>query len=184
MSPWKTNRRTLVADFAPFLQLESHDVTTPDGHRITAWPWLETPDYVNIFALTCDGLVVALEVEKYAVGGPSLALPGGFIEPGEEPKQAAQRELTEETGYVAASWEALGHYRVDANRGAGRAWFFLAREATLVGGQVADDIEAPQVRLLPAAEFETRILEGALKALPWTACAALALLKLRSSPQL
>ncbi|MEZ4613071.1 MAG: NUDIX domain-containing protein [Caldilineaceae bacterium] len=51
------------------------------------------------------------------------------MEPGEEPLPAAQRELLEETGYVADDWTDLGRFAVDGNREAGLAHLFLARGA-------------------------------------------------------
>jgi ADP-ribose pyrophosphatase len=109
------------------------------------------------------------------VDGTSLAAAGGYLELGEEPVDAAKRELLEETGYEASEWDKLGDYRVDANRGAGIAYLFLARGAHRVAEVSADDLEEQQVRHLSRSEVETALAAGEFKALAWAAVVALAL---------
>jgi ADP-ribose pyrophosphatase len=129
MQTWKTHSKRVLCQPNRFLKVELHELELPDGRRIADWPWLITPDYANVLARTRDGRFLCFRQTKYAVAGVSLAPVGGFIEPGEEPLTAAQRELQEETGYGAREWHALGHTVVDANRGAGVAHFFLALPA-------------------------------------------------------
>ena len=93
---------------------------------------------------------------KYAIEGEALAPIGGYLEPGEEPLIAAQRELLEETGYEASDWIDLGHYRVDTNRGAGTAYFFMAHHAHPIAARDADDLEDQELLLLTRAEVEAR----------------------------
>lgn len=51
--------------------------------------------------------VILINQYRYCVDESLVELPAGRIEPGEDPLAAAQRELTEETGYVAARWTEL-----------------------------------------------------------------------------
>lgn len=173
MSTWATLHRRLVASFPPYLNLEVRRVRAPDGRELEPWTWIDTPDYVNVFPVTSGPYVVALEVCKYAVGHRSLALPGGFIEAGEDPETAARRELREETGFTGGRWQPLGNYVVDANRGAGRAHFFLALDVVSTNPIISDDIERPQVRLLTPAELDHALRFGQFLVLPWVACAVL-----------
>jgi len=174
---WRTQARQTVlqAGNGRFLKVEYHTVELPDGQVIEEWPWLITPDFVNVVAETAAGEYICFRQTKYAVEGVSLAVTGGYLEPGEDPLTAAQRELLEETGYVAAEWIDLGKYAVDGNRGAGTAHLFLARGAEWRQPIDADDLEEQELLLLTRAEMRAALQRGEFKVLPWATAVALAL---------
>ena len=180
MRPWKTLSRTPVwqAGDGRFLIVEQHRVELPDGRVIDEWPWLITPDFVNVVVETEEGRFLYFRQTKYAVDGTSLAVVGGYLEPGEDPLAAAQRELLEETGYAAEEWHALGRFAVDGNRGSGTAYFFLARQARAVQPPDADDLEEQELLLLSRAEVASALVQGQFKVLPWSAAVAMGLLRL------
>jgi ADP-ribose pyrophosphatase len=182
MDNWQTLARRTVfqAGDGKFLVVENHQVHLPDGRVIDEWPWLITPDYENVVAVTHTGDFLCFRQTKYAVDGVSLSVVGGYLEPGEAPLAAAQRELREETGYQAAQWKSLGRFVVDGNRGAGHAYLFLAQEAEWVQPIDADDLEEQELLLLSRAELEQALAAGEFKVLPWAAAVALALGRLNS----
>jgi ADP-ribose pyrophosphatase len=175
MKPWKTLCRRVLLDLGKFLVVEGHTIQLPDGRVIEDWPWVITPDFANVVAVTPDDRYLCFRQVKYAVEGTSLATVGGYLEPGEAPLAAAQRELLEETGYAASEWIALGQYAVDANRGMGTAYLYLARGARRVAEPEADDLEEQELLLLSRVEMEAALEAGAFKVLPWAAVVALAL---------
>ena len=177
MESWKTIKREPILDLSPFLKIEQHTVGLPDGQIIDKWPWIITPDFVNIAVITAEGDYLVFRQTKYSVKGTTLAPVGGYIEPGEEPLAAAKRELLEETGFAAEHWENLGEFSVDGNRGKGIAHFFLAREARPVAEKDADDLEEQELLMLSRAEVEAAVARGAFKVLPWQTVMALALLR-------
>ncbi|NJN83447.1 MAG: NUDIX hydrolase [Caldilineaceae bacterium] len=182
MQEWKTlNRRTVLrAGDGAFLSVEYHRVQLPDGRLIEEWPWVITPDYVNVLAETTGGSFICFRQTKYAADAVGLAIVGGYLEVGEEPLASAQRELLEETGYTAPDWISLGSYAVDGNRGCGVAHFFLARGATWSQSIDADDLEEQEMLLLNRDELLQALLAGQFRVLPWAAAASLALLHLQS----
>jgi ADP-ribose pyrophosphatase len=175
MQPWKTLSRRTILNQGKYLIVENHAIELPDGHVITNWPWLITPDYVNILAITGKDEFLCLRQTKYAVVGTSLAPVGGYLEPGEEPLAAARRELLEETGYQASEWIDLGHYVVDGNRGAGTAHLFLACGAERMMEPNPDDLEEQELLCLSRSELDAALDAGDFKLLSWAAVVALAL---------
>lgn len=175
MQPWKTISRQTILDRGRFLVVENHTVRLPNGRVITDWPWLITPEYVNVAAVTAENEFLCFRQPKYAVGGITLAVVGGYLEPGEDPPAAAQRELLEETGYESPDWLSLGQYAVDGNRGAGMAYLFLARQAYQVAEPTADDLEEQQLLRLSRTEVEAALAAGEFKLLPSVAAIALTL---------
>lgn len=178
MQNWKTRSRRTLLDEGKFLKVEQHTVELPDGQVIADWPWVITPDYVNVVALTESRRFLCFHQTKYAVAGTTLAIVGGYLEPGEAPLRAAQRELREETGHTAPDWTFLGQYAVDGNRGAGTAHLFLAQGARAVAPIDADDLEEQELLQLTQADVEAALAMGRFKVLAWAAALALALQRL------
>lgn len=175
MQPWKTRSREVLLQSAKWLTVERHEVELPNGAVISDWMWVITPDYVNVAAVTESGEFVCFRQVKYAADGPNLSLCGGYIEPGEDPLIAAQRELLEETGYVAEEWIAFGRYPVDGNRGCGAAYTFLARGAKRVAEVNRDDLEEMHMQLIPREDLRAALLRGECGLLSWSQTFAMAL---------
>jgi ADP-ribose pyrophosphatase len=179
MLPWKTVSRQVILSQPPFLVVENHTVELPDGRIIPEWSWVITPDYINVVVMTEEGLFLCFRQTKYAVDGTSLAPVGGYLESGEEPLTAAQRELLEETGYTATDWIDLGSYAVDGNRGSGNGHLFLARNARRVTEISADDLEEQELLLLSRDQVVEAIICGEFKVMSWATAMALALLHVK-----
>lgn len=183
MKAWKTLARRTVLKMGKFLTVEEHTVELPDGRVISDWPWVITPDFINVLPVTDDNHFFCFRQTKYAAQGVTLAPVGGYLEPGEQPLAAAQRELMEETGCVAREWIDLGPFAMDGNRGVATANLFLALGARRVAQPNADDLEEQELVLLTRAEIDAALANGEFKVLPWAANVALALRRLDRGPQ-
>ena len=175
MKPWKTLSKRSILKHGEFLTVESHRIELPDGRIIEDWPWVITRDFVIVICETAEGQFLCFRQVKYGVDGPTLAPVGGYIEAGEDPLDAAKRELLEEVGNEAAEWIDLGSYQVGGNRGIATAYLYLARGARLVAEPDNDDLEEQQLLRLSRSDMETALLRGEFKVLSWTAAVALAL---------
>lgn len=69
---------------------------------------LETPDWVNVVALTRARRLVVVRQYRFGTSQLTLEIPGGVIDRGEEHRAAAERELREETGFTSQRWTYLG----------------------------------------------------------------------------
>ena len=175
-SNWVTLGRKTIFESEPYLRVEMHQVQLPTGKVIEDWPWIESPDYVNIAALTESKHVLVFRQFKYAVKKETLAAVGGYLKLGEDPLDGAKRELLEETGFVSDHWRSLGKFVVDGNRGNGHAHLFLAQNAHKVTGIVSDDLEDQDLLFLSLDEVKEALAKGEFKCLPWQTVMSLAFL--------
>jgi ADP-ribose pyrophosphatase len=86
------------------VSLRVDEVELPTGRRTTR-EVVEHPGAVAILAW--DGARLAMVRQwRHATGDALLEIPAGTLEPGEAPVATAKRELAEEVGRAAHSWEA------------------------------------------------------------------------------
>src|SRR3954447_17495424 len=106
-NPWQTRSSTVSFDNG-YLRLVDDDVVQPDG-RSGRYAYVQVPWHVvDIVALSQDDCVHLVRQWRYVWQRNSWEIPAGTSEGDEEPLAAAQRELVEETGLHASSWEPLG----------------------------------------------------------------------------
>jgi len=75
----------------------------------------------------------------------SLEFPGGVFEPGENPEEAASRELLEETGYRAGKIRKLGEFSPNPAIMSNKTHFFLAEDLVDTGRQGLDPDEFVEI---------------------------------------
>lgn len=139
--PWEVLKSTVIHDALPWVKLSSEHVRLPNGVEIQDFYRVEIHSYVTLFPVRADGQVALVEHYKHGPQVISLELPAGYIDAGETPLEAAQRELAEETGLVSEDWMDLGRYFIDGNRGGGWSYGFLARNAYQAGQPQPEDTE-------------------------------------------
>jgi ADP-ribose pyrophosphatase len=109
------------------MQMEEHAVIDVDG-TAGMYNVLRCGDSVSVLAITGEDFYLIREY-KYAIGRHILQLPSGRIDKGEEPLQAAMRELLEETGVTADTWTSLGLVYPYPTNIASAVHLFLAEDA-------------------------------------------------------
>lgn len=167
-----------VLERGKFLTVEDHQVQLNNGKIIEDWSWVITPDFVNLIAITTENKFLCLRHPKYAIEGTTLAPIGGYIEPNENPLDAAKRELVEESGFSSDEWIELGNFVVDSNRGCAKGYFYLAKNAVKICEPTEIDIENPQVIFLTKEEVKKALENGEFKVISYALNIALALNKI------
>lgn len=182
MKPWSVLSNTVLLDCSPWLRVIREHVRLPNGHELTDYYRIETPDWAQVFAVTEDGRVPMVRHYKHGAGVTSLELPAGYLDDGETPDEAARRELLEETGLVAEDWRSLGAFFVDGNRGCGMTHIFLARGARQVSAPTLEASEIMEQQHLALDEVRAAWLGGQFKNLGTLGAVGLALAVLESNP--
>lgn len=91
------------------LNLRCDDVRTPSGH-IAKREVAEHKSAVGMLALTDRKTVLLVRQYRYAVNEIMLEVCAGLIEKGEDPAQAAEREMQEELGVKAKTLQRIGEF--------------------------------------------------------------------------
>ena len=120
----------------------------------------EYPDWVDVIALTADYKIVLVEQFRHPVRQLRTEFPAGAVEDGETPLGAIQRELREETGFVARHWRLLGSVPVNPAWQDNRIHSFLALDARRETAQALDEGEMIGVRELAFDRFVADVESG------------------------
>jgi ADP-ribose pyrophosphatase len=116
------------------LHVRRDTVRLPDGGQATR-EFIVHPGAVMIIARMADGKLLLERQYRYPLHRVFIEFPAGKIDAGEELLAAAARELTEETGYVAARWEHLATMHPVISYSTEVIEIFLADELTQIGAR-------------------------------------------------
>jgi 8-oxo-dGTP pyrophosphatase MutT (NUDIX family) len=150
--PWEVLSSRTVLE-RRWLNISELHVRLANGHELNEFHLLESPEWASVLALTADQQVVLVRQWRQGAGRAALELPAGVIDPNETALSAAQRELEEETGYVAREWHALMAVYPEPARHRTRAHFFVALGAEPSGKRGLEPSEVIDVELVPAREL-------------------------------
>jgi ADP-ribose pyrophosphatase len=133
-------------------------VRAADGHEATR-EYVRHPGAVMVIPLLDDEQVVLERQFRYPLGRTFIEFPAGKIDAGEDLLACAQRELLEETGYVAREWTYLGGFHNAIAYSDEKIEVFLARDLSHVGGNV-DAGEVLEVFTAPWRQLHEWMRDG------------------------
>ncbi len=158
---WRRQESEQLADCRVF-RVRRDRSENPRGGRVHDFYVIEAPDWINVVPLTEAGEVVLIEQYRHGAEEVSLEIPGGMVDEGESPQEAAARELLEETGYASAEIIYLGKTR--PNPAIQDNWIhtFLARGVEFRHEPTFDGTEHTVVRLVPLERIPSLIADGTI----------------------
>lgn len=156
----------------PWLTARCDSVELPGGKIIPEYYILEYPAWVNVIAITEEGKYLMVRQYRHGLGDVFTELVAGVVENGEEPIDAARRELIEETGYSGDEWELLTVLSQNPTSTTNLTYCFVARNVRKVSDQNLDETEDIEILYLDRSEvldllFADKIKQSLMAAPLW-----------------
>lgn len=124
---------------------------------------VEAPDWANVVTVVEDGrrpCFLMVRQFRHGLNRPVWEFPGGMVDPGEEPAQAAARELEEETGWKAEGLTFVGATNPNPSFMTNRVSTFWASKVVPSGTVHLDPQEFVRVGLRPVDEVLAGVGSG------------------------
>ncbi|QAY61449.1 NUDIX hydrolase [Microbacterium protaetiae] len=157
-TPWEVIRSAVVRSDR-WITLRADDCRDARGRDIGPYYVLEQPEWVSVLALTVGGEAILVEEYHHGAGIVSVGLVSGAVEDGESPREAAVRELREETGYAGDDVVDLGQTWANWGNQTNRVHHFLVR-GCCVGTQDLDGGEIIEVALASVERLGDRLMQS------------------------
>ena len=158
--PWKVIQSENILRLGPWLSVRQECVELPSGKQIPTWYIMEFPDWINVIAITKDGKMVMEDQYRHALGETHYELVAGVIDPGETPLQAAQRELSEETGYEGGEWQLFMTLSPNPTNHNNLSYTFLATGVEKVREQHQEPTEDIHVDVMEPEQVLEMLRDG------------------------
>ena len=114
-------------------------------------------------AITEDNNVILVKQYRHPLNESLVELPGGFVDAGEKPLQAIERELLEETGYSFSSFQYLGITAANPGVLNNLTHMFLAKGGKKTAKQALDENEEIEILFKPIQEVKDMLLRNEIK---------------------
>lgn len=155
---WRTIRKNYLHE-SPYFSFRLDEVALPDGREIE-YGVLESGGFASVVPITDEGNVVLVRQWRQPLERFTLELPSGAVDSGEGPKDAASRELFEETGYRAENLEHLVSVHTSVGRSTEMCHVFRCRAVPDEKGPRPEPTEFIEVVEVSFEEVVRKVRDG------------------------
>jgi len=161
-NPWKL-LRSEEGEELPIFKVLYNWMKNPRNGAELKTVVLDVPDWVTVAAVTTDAQIVLVRQYRFGIAEFTTELPAGLVNPGEPHRDAAVRELREETGYTSNDWVYLGWVQPNPAYQNNRLHQWLARDVQLTDPCQLDEGEDIAVSVLSMEEVRQEIATGRMR---------------------
>lgn len=161
IKPWRELRRETRFECRIFSVEESITVSPADGAEHSFFR-IRCDEWAQIVPVTSADEVVLIRTFRHGSQGVSLEIPGGIVEAGEPPADAALRECLEETGYRGARAVPLGTTNPNPALFSNTLHSFYTLDVERVAEILSDATEHTETVLVPVADVRDLLRDGTI----------------------
>ena len=121
---------------------------------------IKRKNYSTVVPFISKDQIMVIKSYRHLINSIQIEVPSGYIEPGEEPKEAAVRELREETGYKAKKIIDIGSYTLDYTMFDQKGYLFVAYDLEYEGLQQLGTMELIEPAFMTVKEVLKLLSEG------------------------
>ncbi|MEE1232458.1 MAG: NUDIX hydrolase [Phocaeicola sp.] len=147
----------------PWLTARRDHVRLPDGVENKEYYVLEYPDWVNVIAITVDGKFVMERQYRHGLQWTGYEICAGVCESGENPLEAAKRELWEETGFGGGEWKLQMTISANTSTMTNLCHCFVATGVERISEQHLEATEDISVHLLTVDEVRNLLVGNEIR---------------------
>lgn len=157
-NPWQTLSTREIYD-NPWIRVRQDEVIRPDGKPGIYGVVHYKNKAIGVLPIDDEGCTYLVGQYRYTLDVYSWEIPEGGCPEGEEPLEAAKRELLEETGLMAENWTQLGVAHLSNSVSDEEAVMFLATGLTQ-GEAQPEGTEKLEVRRVEFVEALRMVMAG------------------------
>ena len=156
---WTVEKTELLQDCRVFSVSRTRTLSPRTGQPHSFFR-IDSSDWANIVPITPEGNVVLVRQYRHGADQVTLETPGGLVDSGETPAEAAAREMLEETGYRASEITSLGAVNPNPAIFGNRLHAFVARESVQVAEIQPGETEETVVDVVTREQLRRFVRDG------------------------